>query len=212
MRRHIVSLTVAACAAALALPAAAQPAPPAPAAAPAFVQVRGPVQALDGLKLTVTQASGPAVVNLDAAWTVTVLKGVQASAIQPGSFIGTTNVDKPDGTGQSTEVHVFPPGQRGGEGHYPMPGQTAMMTNGDVTNVVMGAKGQELEIKYNGRGGSGVRHVVVPPGTPIVMFTPGDRAMITPGVSVLVFAAKAADGSLSGRGVTIGENGKPPPL
>ncbi len=209
MRRLIVSLTAAACAVGLALPALGQPAPP---QGPPTPPVRGVVQSLDGNKLTVAQAAGPAVVTLADKWTVTEMKNIQASAIKPGSFIGTTNVDKPDGSGQSTEVHVFAPGQRGGEGHYPMPGQTAMMTNGDVTAVVTGAKGQELDIKYNGRGGTGVRHVVVPPGTPIVEMTQGDRAIIKPGATVLVFVQKGADGGLTSGGVLTGEGGKPPPF
>ncbi len=212
MRRLIASLVSAAGLMALALPAGAQPAPAAPQQLPAFVQVRGTVQSLAGNVLTVNQAAGPAVVTLADTWTLTVLKKIDVGSIQPGSFIGTTNVDKPDGTGQSTEVHVFPPGQRGGEGHYPMPGQTAMMTNGDVTNVVASASGQQLDIKYNGRGGAGVRHVVVPPGTPVVMFTQGDKAMVKPGISVSLYAAKAADGSLSAQRLTTGENGSAPPI
>jgi|WetSurMetagenome_2_1015567.scaffolds.fasta_scaffold91283_2 hypothetical protein len=196
-------------AAAIALPASAQ-APSGPPPAPA--RVAGQIQTLDGNTLTVAQASGPATILLADNWTVTVLKKIDVGAIKPGSFIGTTNVDKPDGTGQSTEVHVFPPGVRGGEGHYPMPGQNAMMTNGDVTTVVTGAKGQEVDIKYNGRGGSGVRHVVVPPGTPIVQFTPGDRSVIKPGVNVLIFAIKGQDGALHANGVITGENGAAPPL
>ena len=203
MRRVIASIIGALGVGLLALPAAAQ-APPGP--------VRGAVQSLDGARLTVAGASGPVVVVLADDWKVTVLKKIDVGAIKPGSFIGTTNVDKPDGTGQSTEVHVFPPGQRGGEGHYPMPGQTAMMTNGDVAAVVTGAKGQELDIKYNGRGGSGVRHVVVPPGTPVVLFTDGDRAVVRPGAQVLVFAAPGADGVLHGGGVLTGENGAAPPF
>jgi hypothetical protein len=187
--------------------AAAQPAPQAPPA-----PVRGAVQSLDGSTLTVSQASGPTVVMLDGNWTVTVLKKIDVSAIQPGSFIGTTNKDNPDGSGTSTEIHVFPPGLRLGEGHYPMPGQNAMMTNGDVTTVVTGAKGQELDIKYNGRGGQGVRHVVVPPGTPVVLFTQGDHSAIKPGAQVLVFAAKGPDGMLHAMGVLTGENGAAPPF
>jgi hypothetical protein len=203
MRQVIASIMGALGVGLLALPAAAQ-APPGP--------VRGAVQSLDGNRLTVAGASGPAVVVLADDWKVTVLKKIDVGAIKPGSFIGTTNVDKPDGTGQSTEVHVFPPGLRAGEGHYPMPGQTAMMTNGDVTTVVTDAKGQELDIKYNGRGGSGVRHVVVPPGTPVVLFTDGDRSVIKPGAQVLVFAAPGADGALHGGGVLTGEGGAAPPF
>ena len=203
MRRFIASILGAVSVGLLVQPAAAQ-APPGP--------VRGAVQSLDGNRLTVAQASGPTVVVMDGDWKVTVLKKIDVGAIQPGSFIGTTNVDKPDGTGQSTEVHVFPPGVRGGEGHYPMPGQKAMMTNGDVTAVVTGAKGQELDIKYNGQGGAGVRHVVVPPGTPVVLFTSGDRAVIRPGAQVMLFAGPGADGVLHAMGVLTGENGAAPPL
>ena len=186
-----------------ALPAAAQ-APPGP--------VRGTVQSLEGNKLTVSGASGPAVVMLDSGWKLTVLKRIDVGAIKPGSFIGTTNVDKPDGSGQSTEVHVFPPGQRGGEGHFPMPGGAAMMTNGDVTAVVTSAKGQELDIKYNGRGGAGVRHVVVPPGTPVVLFSEGDPSSLKPGAQVMAFGAPGADGAVHAAGVLTGENGGPLPF
>ncbi len=206
MRRLFASLVGVIGLAAMTLPAAAQPAPP------AFAQVRGTVQSLSGNTLTVSQAGGPAVVTLADKWTVTVLKKIDVSAIQPGSFIGTTTVEKPDGTGQSTEVHVFPPGQRLGEGHYPMGTSGNMMTNGDVTNVVTGAKGQELDIKYSGRGGAGAFHTVVPPGTPVVLFTQGDQSIVKPGISVLVFAAKAADGSLSAQGLLTGENGAAPPF
>lgn len=209
MRRLFACLLAAIGAAAFALPAAAQ-APAGPPSPP--TQVRGAVQALDGNTLTVAQASGPAAVVLADNWTVTVLKRIDVSAIQPGSFIGTTNKDNPDGTGTSTEIHVFPPGVRGGEGHYPMPGQDAMMTNGDVTTTVASAKGQQIDIKYNGRGGSGVRHVVVPPGTPVVQFTPGDRSVIKPGAQVVIFAFKGPDGVLHAMGVITGENGAAPPF
>jgi len=207
MKRLLIGLIGALGAAAMALPAMAQQ-PPGPPPAP----VRGAVQSLDGNKLVVGQASGPATVLLADNWTLTVLKRIDVGQIQPGSFIGTTNVDLPGGGGQSTEIHVFPPGQRGGEGHYPMPGQSAMMTNGDVTMVATGAKGQELDIKYNGRGGSGVRHVVVPPGTPIVMFTQGDHAALKPGAQVLVFAGKGADGALHAMGVLTSGDGGPLPF
>jgi hypothetical protein len=183
----------------------AQPAAP--------TQVRGQVQSLEGNVLTVKAAAGATEVVMDGAWAVNVLKTIDVAQIQPGSFIGTTNVDKADGAGQSTEIHVFPPGVRAGEGHYPWQGAPgSMMTNGDVTMVVASAKGREMDIKYNGQGGSGVRHVVVPPGTPIVTFSPGDRTMLKPGWNVLIFAFKGPDGKLHAQGVTTGENGVAPPM
>jgi hypothetical protein len=184
---------------------------PAPAPAPP-TPVRGAVQGLNGNVLTVSGPSGPVAVTLDGTWTVSVTKKIDASAIKPGSFIGTTNVNNADGTGTSTEIHVFPPGVRLGEGHYPWFTQGSMMTNGDVTMVVTGAKGQELDIKYNGRGGTGTRHVTVPPGTPIVTFSAGDQSMIKPGAQVFIIAAKGPDGMLHARSVTTGENGSAPPM
>ncbi len=181
----------------------AQPAAP--------TQVRGQVVSLEGAVLTVKQDSGPVAITMDGNWTVNVLKNIDISQIKPGSFIGTTNVDKPDGTGTSTEIHVFPPGVRLGEGHYPWRGGAGtMMTNGDVT--VVGSSGRELTIKYNGQGGAGERKVTVPAGTPIVTFSQGAQSMLKPGWFVLVFAAKGPDGTLHANGVTTGENGVAPPM
>jgi hypothetical protein len=185
--------------------ASAQPAAP--------TQVRGQVVSLEGATLTVKQASGPVAITMDGTWTINVLKNIDVNDIKPGSFIGTTNVDKPDGSGTSTEIHVFPPGVRLGEGHYPWRGGAgSMMTNGDVTMTVASTKGREMDIKYNGQGGQGVRHVVVPPGTPIVTFSPGAQSMLKPGWNVLIFATTGPDGKLHANGVTTGENGVAPPM
>ena len=205
MRRHIAAFLGALGVGFLAAPAMAQPGPP-----PNIVQVRGTVQSIDATSLTVLQNGAATTVVLPATTRVSIVKKIDVSAIQPGSFIGTTNVDKPDGTGQSTEVHVFAPGVRMGEGHYPMP-TGGMMTNGDVTMVVTGAKGQELDIKYDGQGGKGVRHVVVPPGTPVIAMTPGDRSLLKPGVALTVVANKGDGGALTALAINLGENGAPPP-
>lgn len=205
MRKLLIPFAAALGAAAMAAAAWAQ----APAAPLAFTQIRGTVQSLDGVKLVVLQKDGPVAVTLADNWTVTLLKNVDVNSIQAGSFVGTTEVEKPDGTGVSQEVHVFPPGVKAGAGHYPWgSGGAAMMTNGDVTGVVKGAAGPQLDIEYPG----GKRHVVVPPGTPVVLFTTGDRAAIKPGLAVFVLAIKAADGGYGAGGVSIGENGKAPPM
>ncbi len=204
MKRLFVSAALALLSAVVAAPVLAQ--------APAFTQVRGKIESVSGATMTVMQNGAPTPIMLTDATRVSVIKPISVAAIQPGSFIGTTNVDRPDGAGTSTEVHVFPPGMRMGEGHYPMPGQAGMMTNGDVTMTVTGAAGQELDIKYSGQGGSGVRHVVIPPGTPIIAITPADRAALKPGAEVGVFAAKDDKGMLSAVAVNLGEDGKPPAM
>src|SRR4051812_45094777 len=71
--------------------------------------VRGKVTALAADSLTVKTDKGPQKVALAPSWSVAVMKAVAIDAIQPGSFIGTTNMPKGDGNGTSLEVHVFPP-------------------------------------------------------------------------------------------------------
>lgn len=172
--------------------------------------VRGVVASVTATSLVVTGRDGkPVTVGLAPNWTVAVMKPIAVDAIQPGSFIGTTEMPQADGTGVSVEVHVFPPGVKMGEGHYPwdlQPG--AMMTNGTVGTVTSVSGGRAIDVSYP----SGTRHIVVPPNIPIVTFSPGDQALIKPGVSVFLVAAAGADGALATTNVSTGENGTAPPM
>jgi hypothetical protein len=170
----------------LALPAAAQT--PAPAAAPAHL--RGKVVSLEGT-------------------TLTIAKPIKSEDIKAGSFIGTTEKPKDDGTGTSMEVHVFPPGVKMGEGHYDWdltPG--SMMTNGTVDTVVTGVSGRDLTVSYKG----GSRKVTVPPNVPIVAFGPGDKALVAAGASVFIIGLPKPDGTYVAGSVVTGEGGTVPPM
>ena len=107
-------------------------------------------------------------------------------------------------------VHVFPPGVKMGEGHYgwdKKPG--SMMTNGTVGTVVAGKKGSRtLEVNYT----YGKRTITVPPKVPIVQITGGTRAQVKPGIPVFMVVQKGANGQLTAGSVSIGENGKAPPM
>ena len=173
--------------------------------------VRGVVASVTAGQLVVTGRDGkPVTVNLAPSWTVTVMKPITADAIQTGSFIGTTEMPQADGSGVSVEVHVFPPGVKMGEGHYPwdlQPG--AMMTNGTVGTVTAVSGGRAIDVSYP----SGTRHIVVPPNAPIVLITPGGpQSLIKAGVSVFLIAAPGADGALATNNVSTGENGAAPPM
>ena len=172
--------------------------------------VRGVVEKLEGDVLTLKLASGKSErVQLAKDWTVTVLKRVDVSAIQPGSFIGTAEMPQANGTGRSLEVHVFPPGVKAGEGHYAWDlRKGSMMTNGTVGQVTSSPKGQELEVSYP----NGQRHMVVPKGVPIVQFSNGDQSLVKPGTPVFLIVAKSPSGELSAGGVAVGENGAKPPM
>jgi hypothetical protein len=197
--------------AALSLAGVAHAQTPAPAAnPPPPTVVRGTVTAVTPTQLTVKTDKGPETVNLTPSWNVAVMKAVAIDAIQPGSFIGTTEMPSKDGsTGKSLEVHVFPPGVKMGAGHYGWdlkPG--SMMTNGDVATVVAGKKGsRELDVSYP----TGKRHITVPANVPVVQITPGTREMLKVGLPVFMVVGKTPNGLVSGS-VSIGENGAKPPM
>ena len=194
--------------AALALSASVTGAQP-PAAPPAPTVVRGTISALTDTSLTVKTDKGPQVVGLTPTWTVAVMKPVAIDAIQAGSFIGTSEMPKADGQGESLEVHVFPPGIKMGEGHYGWdlkPG--SMMTNGTVGTVVAGKKGsRELDVSYS----YGQRHIVVPANVPVVQIGPGKREMVKVGTPVFMVVQKTPNGLMTGS-LSIGENGAKPPM
>jgi hypothetical protein len=173
--------------------------------------VRGVVTAMDAGSLTVKgEKGGVTKVALAPTWSVAVMKPVEPEAIKPGSFIGTAEMPQKDGTGKSLEVHVFPPGVKMGEGHYgwdKKPG--SMMTNGTVGTVVAGKKGsRQLEVNYT----YGKRTITVPKNVPIVQITGGTRAQVKPGIPVFLVVQKGAGGQLTAGSVSIGENGKKPPM
>jgi hypothetical protein len=203
MKLASLGVLVSACLAAAPLLASAQE-------APQPQRVRGKVASITADAMVVKLKTGtPITVKLSPTWQVAALKTVSLDAIKPGSFIGTTTIERPDGTGRSLEVHVFPPGVKMGAGHYAWDLKPhSMMTNGDVGKVVTGPKGNTVEVSYPG----GTHTVLVPPSAKIVEIGAGDRTMVKPGVGVFVIAAKQADGTLSADNVLVGENGAPPPM
>ena len=203
MRRLVLAMGMAAFALpALPLSALAQP--------PAPQRVRGEVLSVTASTLTIKDRAGKTeAIALTPSWGVTLVTPISVSAIQPGSFIGTTEVEKSDGAGRSLEVHVFPPGVKMGEGHYDWDLKpNSKMTNGTVGKVTAGHKGQELDITYP----TGQRHVTVPKNVPVVQMGPGDRTMIKPGAHVFIIAGAAPSGGLITNMVVTGVAGAAPPM
>ena len=201
----MIRVTMMAVAATLVAGAACAQAPAAPSV------VRGVVTAMDAASITVKGDRGAVQkVGLTPNWSVAVMKPVTLDAIKPGSFIGTAEMPKKDGTGRSLEVHVFPPGVKMGEGHYGWDlKKGSMMTNGTVGQVVAGKKGsRQLEVSYS----YGKRMINVPANVPIVQIAGGTRAMVKPGVPVFMVVQKTAAGQLMAGSVSVGENGAKPAM
>jgi hypothetical protein len=76
------------------------------------------------------------------------------------------------------------------------------MTNATVADVAAAPDGRKLQLKYK----DGEKTIVVPPGTPIVTFKPGDRGLLVPGASVAL-TAQSVDGVPVAQRISAGRNG-----
>ncbi|MGI3900257.1 MAG: hypothetical protein ACRYGP_21185 [Janthinobacterium lividum] len=181
------------------------------ALAQSATRVRGTVVSLEGTALHLKDRAGTDVtVALTPTYAVTALVPAKLADVTPGSFIGAAADTQADGTLVAKEIHIFPESMRGsGEGHRAFDlGPTSTMTNGTVGNEVKNASGDRLSVAYKG----GEKSIVVPKDAPIVMFAPGDRAMLVPGAHVIVQATTAEGGKLTAERVTVGKDGLVPPM
>ena len=179
---------------------------------PPTVRIRGTIEAVDGSLLTVKSRDGAEMkVRITDNAAVVGVAPIAISEIKPGSYIGVSAMPQPDGTQKALAVHIFPEAQRGvAEGFRPWdlrPNST--MTNATVAETVAGADGQNILVKYK----DGEKKVVVPPGTPIVTFVPGEKSELKPGAKIIIFSAtRKDDGSLEANRVNVGRDGITPPM
>ena len=182
----------------------------------------GVVNTLTSNNLTIMANGAPVTFQLTPATTIMVTHKGSLADIKAGVFLGATNTPSADGSGQSTEVHVFPPGVKMGEGDRPMGpapasggGATRMtngtvstaspasggqrMTNGAAGNVATTAQGVQMDVVYEG----GTRHIVVSATTPITVMGSAKPEDLKPGTNVLVGYVPAADGSKSASFINI---------
>ena len=99
-----------------------------------------------------------------------------------------------------------------GEGHRPWdlrPGTT--MTNAAVETTVERVQRRSMAVKYKMGERSGEKKVLVPPGTPIVAYAPGERSELKPGAQIIIMnAQKQPDGTLQTPAVNVGRGVTPP--
>ena len=134
---------------AFALPATAQtpPATP-PARAPSqYVRVQGELVSLSATDVVVRTADGKTssfVLTPNSLFFVSA--PMPASAIKPGDFIATTNINIDDHSGRATELRVYPASAaRGGQASsYPMGQPNTTMTNAPVAEVTDNAEGRVI--------------------------------------------------------------------
>ena len=177
------------------------------------VHLRGTIEKVDGNVLSIKARDGSATtLKLADNPRITALTKAQLSDIKEGSFIGVTAMPQSDGSQKAIGLHIFMDAQRGvvPAAFTPWdrePGST--MTNADVATKVEAVDGQTLTVKYK----DGEKKVIVPPTTPVVRFTPGNKDDLKPGAQFFIVAAtKQADGSYTAAAINVGRDGATPPM
>jgi hypothetical protein len=176
------------------------------------VRIRGSIEKIDGLTLSVKARDGSfATVTLADNVTVVAIVKAALADIHPNSFVGITALPQTDGTWRAVEVHIFPEAMRGtGEGDREwdlMPKST--MTNAAVAESVKAVDGQTLTLKYK----DGEKKFFVPADAPIVAFAPGERSDLKVGAKFFIVAAtKQPDGTFQAARINVGKDGLTPPM
>jgi hypothetical protein len=179
---------------------------------PQTVRIRGQIEKASGDEFDIKARSGDQLkVKLIDPKRVTAFVKASLADIKPGSYIGVTAMPQADGSQKAIAIHIFLESMRGtGEGHRPwdlQPGST--MTNANVESTVASVDGQVVMVKYK----DGEKKVIVPPNTPIVAYTPGNRDELKPGAQIIIFGAtKQPDGSLTTPAINVGRDGVVPPM
>jgi hypothetical protein len=180
------------------------------AAAQSTARVRGVLEKVDAKTISVKQRDGDVLaVALPGKLAVNEAFPISISAIQPGSYIGTAAMPKPDGSLEAIEVLVFPEAARGtAEGHRPwdlQPGST--MTNATVEGITSAPRGRTVKLRYK----DGEQTVHVAESAPIVTVKPADATLLVPGAKVVVFVREAGGKPLATQ-VIVGRDGYMPPM
>ena len=169
-------------------------------------RIRGTIVRLDGDVLTVKSREGKEVkVQLAPDAQVAVAKATTLAEIKPGTYVGSAAMKRADGTLVAKEVHTLPP--QAPAGHMPWdlePGST--MTNANLAGIAQSTGGQEITLQYK----DGTQKILVPPGTPIVAFAPGDRTALKPGETIFTTARVDEGGKLSTQRIQVSKDGVRP--
>jgi RNase P/RNase MRP subunit p29 len=193
------------------------------AAAQDRISVSGTVVSVSGNSVVVETSSGRKTVVYDAKVRFFGVRSSSLDQVTANAFVGTAVSPQPDGSFQSTEVHIFAPSLRGtGEGFTKMTGpgghmmanstvqtiaQPNMMANSTVRTVGGGASGKTITMVFP----SGTKVIHIAAGTPIVYIEPGTTAMLTRGTHVRVVATENGQ-TLVAKFILAGEHGLVPPM
>ena len=175
---------------------------------PQTMRIAGTIERVDGDEIAIhaIEGGGTNTVHLTKDAAVFGVTRATATDITPGAFIAVGAMPQPDGSQRAIRVTVFAESQRGlGEGFRPWdraPGGT--MTNATVAETVKSVEGHVVTVKYK----DGEKRIVIPPETPILAYSVGERSELKPGAAVAITRAKRKlDGTWEADRINVGRGG-----
>ena len=172
------------------------------------VRLRGTIDKVEGLTLSITTRDGtPQKVVLPDNVLIVAVEKRSLTDIKPGEFVGSAATMIGD-TWRALEVHIFPESMRGtGEGHRPWELPQSSMTNATVVDTVSKMDGHTMTLRYK----DGEQRIVIADDTPIVGYVVGNKDDLKPGRAFTIIAAtRAEDGSFRAGRITVERSARPP--
>ena len=171
------------------------------------MRIRGTITALDGDMLSVKSRDGEVMqLHLAPNVGVAVAKAITLADLKPGTYVASAAIKRADGTLVAKDVHTIPPQAPAGQTPWDLePGST--MINANLAGAVEISGGNEITLQYK----DGSQKILVPPGTPILTYVPGDRSALKPGEWIVVLAAtRQPDGTILVPRLQVGKDGVKP--
>jgi hypothetical protein len=170
------------------------------------MRVRGTITSLDGDVLSVKTREGKDVkIQLAPDAQVATTKKVSAAEFKPGSYVGVTSVQGPDGRLVAKRVHAL--GPQVPQMHGAWDGiPNSMMTNSNITSITKAGSGSELTLTNK----DGEQKILVNAETEYYNFVPGTRADLKKGETIFTGARVDGDKLLTQR-VAVSKDGVKPP-
>lgn len=158
------------------------------------VRIRAIIEKIDGNSIVFRgKVAGVSSVSLDSDTAIYTNEPSSLNQISPGDYVASAAVKQADGKLHSTELRIIPDALHGmGDGQRPMKDPDTVMTNATVAQVVAVPEGGRiLKVKYQ----NGTAELIVDSQVPITAVVWSDVSALKPGMNVIVFAAKAPDGT-----------------
>jgi len=169
------------------------------AAAQSLTIVEGTVTSATATSATVTTKSGKTAVTITGRTRVTRRLPATLADIKVGSFLGVAASKAPDGALTAVSINILDAIKNvASRGQFRMESGN-IMTNADVTSVVIGKAGRTIKMAYKAKAAT----IFVPATTPIHRIERGKLTDLKAGQRVTVRGTAGANGGVTASSITI---------